>query len=132
MSKAEEELALHLKAEKIPFDREVRFCREAIGNPKTGIRAALKEAGLKDWRFDFVIPSIDLAVEVEGITSYGTNKNGTMKLGRHQTGKGMEEDLLKYDAAMKLGWKVYRCSPKMIKSGKALETIKFLYMCQEW
>ena len=131
MSKAEEELALQLKAYKIPFEREIRFAYEAIGSPKKGIRNELKEAGLKDWRFDFFIRDIDLAIEVEGITSYGKNKNGTMRLGRHQTAKGMEQDLLKYSEAMKLGWKVYRCSPSMIKNGKAIDAIRFFYMCRE-
>ena len=126
MSKAEEELAIQLTALKIPFEREYKFCRDAIGNPKKGIRNALKESGLKDWRFDFIIPSKRLAIEVEGITSFGKNKNGTMRLGRHQTGKGMKEDLLKYDAAMRMGWNVYRCSQFMVTSGQAVETIEIL------
>ena len=67
-----------------------------------------------------------IAIEVEGITFYGKNKNGSMKLGRHQTGKGIEADCEKYDEAMRLGWNVYRCTQSMVKSGRAIETIEIL------
>ena len=105
-SKAEELLALELRANGIEFRREVTF------HP------------VRKWRFDFAVKSAMLAIEVEGITSWGKNKNGSMKLGRHQTAKGIEGDLEKYGEAMKLGWNVYRCSPKMVNSGCAIETIK--------
>lgn len=108
MSKAEELLEFHLKALKIDHVREFRF------HPA------------RRWRFDFAIPEIMLAVEVEGITSYGKNKNGSMRLGRHQTAKGIEADLEKYDEAMRLGWNIYRCSQSMVKSGRAIETIEIL------
>lgn len=108
MSKAEEQLALHLKALKIEFEREYRF------HPT------------RRWRFDFAIPDIKIAIEVEGITCYGKNRDGSMKLGRHQTKKGFEADLEKYREAMKLGWNIFRCSPDMVKSGKAIETIELL------
>ncbi len=111
MSKAEETLAFQLKACGIEFSREHRF------HPA------------RRWRFDFAIPDKMLAIEVEGITFYGKNKDGSMKLGRHQTGKGIEGDLEKYDEAMRLGWNVYRCSQKMVKSGRALETIEILAKC---
>ena len=118
MSKIEETLALQLRAEKI--DGWVRECRF---HPT------------RRWRFDFAWEVEMLAVEVEGITFYGKNKNGTMKLGRHQTGKGAETDCEKYGAAMLLGWDVYRCTQGMIKSGAAIDTIKRLLemkkMCGE-
>ena len=84
------------------------------------------------WRFDFAYPDLKLATEVEGITSYGKNQNGTMKLGRHQSAKGIEADLIKYQEAMKLGWTVYRCSGQMIKSGDAIDTIKLLFGMKGW
>ncbi len=110
MSKAEELLAFQLDAVGIGYTREIHF------HPT------------RKWRFDFVVgPAVKmLAVEVEGITFYGKHINGTMRLGRHQTAKGMEEDLEKYGAAMELGWNVYRCSQKMVKSGQALKTIEIL------
>lgn len=108
MSKAEETLALHLRAVGIKFARESRF------HPT------------RRWLFDFAILDKKLAIEVEGITFFGKNKDGSTKLGRHQTAKGFQEDCEKYDEAMRLGWTVYRCTPQMVKSGKAIETIEIL------
>ena len=107
-SKAEKELELQLSLNNIEFKREYIF------HPT------------RKWRFDFVIKEFNLAIEVEGITHFGKNKNGSMRLGRHQTAKGMEGDFIKYSEAMKLGWSVYRCSPAMVKSGYALQTILIL------
>ena len=105
----EETFALHIRAEKLPEPvRELKF------------------HSVRQWRFDFAWPELKLAVEVEGITSYGKNKNGSMRLGRHQTAKGVEEDCIKYGEAMKLGWTVYRCTGAIIKSGAAIETLKVL------
>src|SRR5690606_37153484 len=115
MSKAEEMLALHLRAERIPAEREYRFGAEAAGGPGKGLRDRLARAGLKDWRFDFAIPDQTLAIEVEG---------GGWTQGRHTRGAGFQADLEKYDAAMRLGWTVYRCSPEIVKSGKGIGTIK--------
>lgn len=108
MSKAEDTLEFHLKCNKVTFEREYIF------HPK------------RKWRFDFAILDKKLAIEVEGITCWGKNKNGTMKLGRHQSAKGIEGDLEKYDEAMRLGWNVYRCSQSMVNSGRAIETIGIL------
>jgi very-short-patch-repair endonuclease len=108
-SAIEELLALHIRAEKLPEpEREFRF------HPT------------RRWRFDFAYPDIKLAIECEGLTYYGNNKDGSMKLGRHQTAKGYQEDLEKYEQALLLGWTVYRCSGQMVKSGRAIDTIKKL------
>lgn len=108
MSKAEEELAFQMRAYKLEPEREHKF------HPS------------RKWRFDFAFPEQKLAVEVEGITFYGKNKDGSMKLGRHQSGKGIEADLEKYSEAMRLGWSIYRCSQKMVRTGYAIDVIREL------
>ena len=54
------------------------------------------------WRFDFAWPDAMVAVEIEGVTSYGSH------IGRHQSAKGFEADAEKYERALELGWTVYR------------------------
>lgn len=117
MSDAEDTLALHLKSTGHAFEREHRFAAHATGGTGKGCRQRLVAAGLKDWRFDFAMPERRFAVEVEG---------GAWTGGRHTTGTGFHADLLKYEAAQRLGWTVYRCDPAMIKSGRALQTISML------
>lgn len=110
-------LAVQLQAKGIEFESEYRFGALASGGAGKGLRARLKESGLRDWRFDFCIPGLMLAFEVEG---------GAWGKSRHTTGAGFSADLKKYDAAMRLGWVVYRCDPSMVKQGHAIETIRLL------
>jgi len=117
VSKLEDALSRQLVAVKAPpFEHEFRFSANHVGLGK-GIKSRLKDAGLKDWRFDFAWPEIKLAVEVEG---------GIFVNGRHSRGAGFEGDCIKYGEAMKLGWNVYRCTGGMIKSGNALDTIEMM------
>lgn len=88
-------LALHLRAHKIDFDREVYLI-----------------PGRK-WRVDFFLkPS--LVIEVEG---------GSWQIGRHQRPGGFEADIDKYNALTIAGYSVLRFTTRMILSGKALNTI---------
>lgn len=75
----------------------------------------------RKWRFDFAWPDQMVACEIEGITHDG---------GRHQRVDGFEKDLEKYEAAMLLGWTVYRVSGNMVKKGKALRTLSALLECE--
>ncbi len=98
-SVGQESLALQLTALRIPFEREYRFDE------------------VRKWRFDFALPDQKLAIEVEG---------GIWINGRHNRGAGMAKDLEKYDAAMRQGWNVYRCSTEMVTQGHAIETIEIV------
>ena len=102
-SALEAELALQMKADKLPPPlKEYRF------------------HSARKWRFDFAWPDQLFAVEVEGITYDG---------GRHQRVEGFENDLEKYQAAMLIGWTVYRVSRKQIKNLDALHTIATMLEC---
>jgi len=92
-SKAEAEFALHCRAEELYPEEEFEFHSD------------------RKWRFDFAFHVERLAVEVEGLTR---------ETGRHQRPEGFEEDCRKYAAAMLLGWRVLRVTPKMVRSGEAI------------
>lgn len=123
MSKLEEQLYFQMRTYKLELPlREYRFGAMAAGGTGKGLRDRLAKAGLKDWRFDFAWPNLKLAVEVEG---------GIFVGGRHNRGKGFENDLEKYDRAMSLGWNIYRCSDRLIKEGRAVRTINQLIEIHE-
>lgn len=62
------------------------------------------------WRFDFAIPSVMLAAELEG---------GIWTNGRHNRGKGYQGDLDKYNTATAMGWSVLRFSTEDVLEGRA-------------
>ena len=63
------------------------------------------------FRFDFAWPSTNIAIEIEG---------GVWSGGRHTRGAGYSRDIEKYNLATRAGWKVYRFTPQMVKSGEAI------------
>jgi len=97
-SNAEEMLALHIKAYKLPTPhREFKFIWD------------------RKFRFDFAWPGLQIAAEVEG---------GSWSGGRHSRGEGFERDCVKYNYAAFLGWKVFRFTPAMIERGEAIKTLE--------
>ena len=100
VSKAEESLALQIRAVRLPEPvREHRFHTT------------------RKWRFDFAYPAQKLAIEVEG---------GVWSGGRHTRGSGFTNDCEKYNAALMNGWRVYRCTPDMIKKGIVVADLSIL------
>lgn len=70
-------------------EREYCFARDIVGHGP-GIRKRLRDAGLRDWRFDFAWPEQKAAVEIEG---------GIWVRGAHVRGEHFESDARKYNAA---------------------------------
>jgi hypothetical protein len=58
------------------------------------------------YRFDYAIPTIKLAIEVEG---------GVWNYGRHNKPSGYQEDCIKYTIASSLGWTLLRFTTTQIK-----------------
>lgn len=69
----------------------------------------------RKWRFDFAFPDKKIFVEVEG---------GTWVNGRHNRGKGYEEDCRKYNDAAIAGYQVLRFTTDMVNSMEAIATIE--------
>lgn len=95
-NKYEELLAYQLRALKIPYEREVKFCPA------------------RRWRMDFIVGN--LAVEIDG--------GLWMKKGGHNTAKGIMRDMEKANAAQEMGFVVLRFSTKQVKDGYAINFIE--------
>lgn len=68
----------------------------------------------REWRFDFAIPEVKVAVESEG---------GIWNGGRHFREDGWRRDLEKYNEAAACGWLVVRTIPTELLSVKTLQLI---------
>ena len=79
------------------YEREFKFCPS------------------RKWLFDFAVPRINLAVELEG---------GIWIQGRHSRGAGYQSDLDKYNTAILLNWTVFRFSVADVLNGQARETLR--------
>lgn len=97
-SHLEETLALHIRAAGLPPPvREYRF------HPT------------RRWRFDFAWPESQVALEIDGATWTG---------GRHTRGAGYQADCEKLNEAAVLGWRVFRTTASMVRSGYALRLLE--------
>lgn len=63
------------------------------------------------WRFDWYIPSIKVAVEIEG---------GAWIAGRHNRPIGYLKDMEKYNTATLMGIRVYRIARDDLKSARKI------------
>lgn len=103
-----------------------------------GLEREFKFHPHRRWRFDFAYPELKLAIEVEGgtfsrpviTTDPKTGKPKAIIVGRHSTGKGLENDAEKYGEAAILGWAVIRVPTSMIKTGKGFDLIDRAYQAR--
>jgi very-short-patch-repair endonuclease len=98
-SNLEELFAFQLRALGIQAVREHRF------------------APPRRWRFDFALPELLIAVEIEG---------GVWTGGRHTRGSGFTADAEKYAEALCLGWRVLRITGDHVRSGQGLKWLERL------
>jgi len=70
----------------------------------------------RKWRFDGAIPSVKVAVEVEGMP-------GRSGKSRHMTYGGFQRDMEKYNVAEGMGWHVIRYTWKEVRDGSATRQI---------
>ena len=98
-SAGEEEFLLHCHIYHIEVEREYRFHPE------------------RRWRFDFAIPEKKIGIEIEG---------GSWNQGRHNRGAGFEADIVKYNTATLMGWRVLRFTTGMVTSGRAIDDTRAL------
>ncbi len=99
-SKGEEALALHLRADGIEYQREVKLIQG------------------RKWSWDFVVskPYVSgFAVEIQG---------GTWGKGGHSTGSGIARDYEKANAASVLGYRTLFFTTSMVMDGTAINTIR--------
>ncbi len=95
-SQGEVSMALQLRAHKIDFQEQFKFCPH------------------RRWAADFRISGTQILVEVEG---------GTWTGGRHTRGKGYSNDCEKYNWATANGWRVIRFPTDKVKKGDALKAV---------
>lgn len=98
-SPGEEEFSLHCRIYHVDVVPEYRFHAE------------------RRWRFDFAIPDKKIGIEIEG---------GSWTHGRHNRGAGFEQDIIKYNTATLLGWRVLRFTTGMVASGRAIDDTRAL------
>lgn len=71
----------------------------------------------RKWRFDVACHAESIAIEIEG---------GVFVRGRHSRGKGMINDMEKYNAAVVLGWRLLRYTPDQMAHGVFIQDVRDL------
>ena len=105
-SALENELDFMIKAENLPVpQREFRFCRD------------------RKFRFDFAWPILRIAVEVQG---------GLWIIGRHNRPSAMDSEYEKLNLATLYGWRMFLFTPRMIRSGEAIDLLKQILYKKQW
>lgn len=94
------------------------FNWRALGGPVLAVEHRFDAR--RQWRFDFALPTLRVAIEVEG---------GQWTNGRHTRGLGFAADCAKYNAAAMAGWRVLRFTQSMVRTpttslGPVIEWVK--------
>lgn len=84
----------------ISWIKEYRLFAEHVG-PGKGLRQRLKDAGFRDFRYDYKIGT--LLIEVQGY-------------GHSHSGKGQQRDWQKNNDAVKLGYRLLYFPAQMVKT----------------
>lgn len=66
----------------------------------------------RKWRFDFALPDLKVAIEIDGGTL-------SRKTSRHTSGIGYRNDAIKLNEAARLGWRVFRFTSDMVTDWSA-------------
>jgi len=69
---------------------------------------------VRKWRFDFAWTAQKVALEIEG---------GAWTGGRHTRGAGFIADMLKYNTATELGWRILRFTPDQVRTTETARMI---------
>jgi hypothetical protein len=102
------------------------------------------------WRFDFAWPAFRIAFEIEGGAfgravhidrGWQRQRGGAVAAiapgttirvgGRHQSGKGFEGDIEKYNAAAIAGWIVLRATTRQVRDGEALAWLRVAFAARK-
>lgn len=73
----------------------------------------------RDWRLDYAIVSLKIAIEYDGIVFKPNQQRGG-----HQTPKGMANDMEKRNEAQIRGWLVLVCTQKTIDDRTFIEQLE--------
>lgn len=109
------------KPEPVPAKRSplgMKFERfwKQLGGPE--LATEHKFHATRKWRFDFAIPALKIAIEIDG---------GVFGNGRHNRASGFIKDCEKLNAAAAAGWRVFRLATGMVDStniGMIIDAVK--------
>lgn len=109
------------KPEPVPAKRSplgMKFERfwKQLGGPE--LATEHKFCATRKWRFDFAIPELKIAIEIDG---------GVFGNGRHNRASGFIKDCEKFNAAAAAGWRVFRLATGMVDStniGMIIDAVK--------
>ena len=74
----------------------------------------LKFHPTRRWRFDYAIPRLKIAIEIDG---------GVWIRGRHNSPKGYINDMEKFNEAAALGWVVLKFTPEQKFTRQTIDVI---------